>query len=227
MIAACSFVPMIVFGAPAYPVDWFQATLLVVVTCSVAGALATVNRVTWRLTAAFREQALLDDLTGLLNRRGWQEAAERALACARRANCHVAVVAIDLDGLKELNDTMGHDEGDRLIRETARRLRPAFREEDIIARLGGDEFSLLLLDAEADEMLNALERLRAVTPASGAFSAGVALGPAIETLADLQRRADLALYEAKHHGGDRSCVAPDWETSRIAALTQVGVRGAA
>jgi diguanylate cyclase (GGDEF)-like protein len=173
----------------------------------VAGALATSSRETWGLTAALREQAFLDDLTGLLNRRGWMEAAERELARARRADCQVGVVAIDLDGLKELNDTMGHDEGDRLIRETAGRLRSVFRQEDVIARLGGDEFSVLLLNTAADEMLDALDRLRAVTPANGAFSAGVALGPATETFADLQRRADLALYEAKHKGGMRSSLA--------------------
>ncbi len=201
VLALCCFVPMLVFGAPAYPVDWAQATLVFVIASAVVGSLSTVSRETRRLTAALREQALLDDLTGLLNRRGWAEATSRELARARRAGSAIGVVAIDLDALKEANDTMGHDEGDRLIRETAERMRTAFRAEDVIARLGGDEFSVLLVDSNADDVIGAVSRLRAQTPASAAFSAGVVLAAADESMVDLQRRADLALYEAKRGGG--------------------------
>jgi diguanylate cyclase (GGDEF)-like protein len=125
----------------------------------------------------------------------------RELASATRAGRPVALVAIDLDDLKGLNDSMGHDEGDRLLKETADRLRTALRAGDIVARLGGDEFAALLIDATLDRALEVVERLRKGTPELGAFSAGVAARSRDEDLDEMVRRADAALYASKSPGG--------------------------
>ena len=209
VLAACSYLPMLVFGSPAYPVEWGHATLLVLVGSAVAGSLRTLSRQTQWLTDRLRREAVIDELTGLLNRRGWEDAARRELARARRATMPVALVMIDLDGLKELNDTLGHEEGDRVLRETGDRLRRALRATDVVARLGGDEFAALLTESRLDDALTVLRRLQEVTPPQGAFSAGVATwsGEA-DQLGDLLRRADVALYAAKTKGGARTEIAP-------------------
>jgi diguanylate cyclase (GGDEF)-like protein len=160
-----------------------------------------VTRQTKRLTQRLHQQAMNDDLTGLLNRRGWRDAAQRELANATRTGSPVALVAIDLDDLKGLNDSMGHDEGDRLLQETADRLRNALRAGDVVARLGGDEFAALLVDATLDRALEVVERLRKVTPELGAFSAGVAARGRDEDLDEMVRRADAALYASKSPRG--------------------------
>ena len=200
---------MLVFGPPAYPVSWGHATLLVLIGGAVSGSLRTLSRETTRLTNRLRREAVVDDLTGLLNRRGWEVTARRELGRAGRAGMPVALVTIDLDGLKELNDSQGHEEGDRVLRETGDRLRRALRATDVVARLGGDEFAALLTESRLDDALGALRRLQEVTPSQGAFSAGVATwnGDA-EQLTDLLRRADVALYAAKAGGGARTEVAP-------------------
>jgi diguanylate cyclase (GGDEF)-like protein len=207
-LTACSFLPMLIFGPPAYPVGWGHATLLVLVGLSVAGTLRMLTRETQRLTGRLRQEAVHDDLTGLLNRRGWREAAESGLARSSRSGNSVGMLMVDLDNLKELNDSRGHDEGDRILRETADRMRATLRAGDVLARLGGDEFGALLTDATPDQALAAAGRLREVTPGLGSFSAGVATWDGAESLAELCRRADLALYEAKTSGGDGVEVAP-------------------
>lgn len=208
VLAVCSYLPMLVIGPPAYPVDWGHATLLVLVGATVAGSLRTVTRETQRLTTRLRREAVIDDLTGLLNRRGWRDAAQRELARAARGGVPIAMVMLDLDELKEVNDSMGHDEGDRLLEDTADRLRAALRAGDTVARLGGDEFGALLTDATLDRAIGALERLREVTPDRGAFSAGVAAWNGSEELDELMRRSDVALYAAKTAGGNRAEMAP-------------------
>ena len=209
LLAACSYLPMLVFGPPAYPVEWGHATLLVLIGVAVAGSLRTLSRQTQWLTDRLRREAVIDDLTGLLNRRGWEDNARRELARASRADMPVALVMIDLDGLKELNDTLGHEEGDRVLSETGDRLRRALRATDVVARLGGDEFAALLTESRLDDALTVLRRLQEVTPPHGAFSAGVATWNAPdEQLGALLRRADLALYAAKTKGGARTEIAP-------------------
>jgi diguanylate cyclase (GGDEF)-like protein len=209
VLAACSFLPMLVVGPPAYPVDWAHAALLVLVGGAVAGSLRALSREMSRLTDRLRREAVADDLTGLLNRRGWEDGARRELARAERGHLPAVLVTIDLDGLKEINDAYGHEEGDRVLRETAERLVRALRESDVVARLGGDEFAALLCEARLDDALTIVERLREVTPRRGRFSAGVATWRGgTEQLGDLLRRADLALYAAKAGGGGRSEIAP-------------------
>jgi diguanylate cyclase (GGDEF)-like protein len=208
LLAICSYGPMLVLGPPAYPVEWGHATLLVLIGATVAGSLRAVTRETQRLTRRLQRDATIDDLTGLLNRRGWREAAERELARASRGEEPVALVVLDLDDLKEVNDTLGHDEGDRLLSETADRLRSALRAGDTLSRWGGDEFAALLPASTPDEAVSAIERLREATPERASFSAGLATWDGGDSLDELMRRADVALYAAKTSGGNRVEVGP-------------------
>jgi diguanylate cyclase (GGDEF)-like protein len=207
VLAASSYLPMLVFGPPAYPVEWGNATLLVLVGATVAGSLRLVTRETKRLTARLQREAVQDQLTGLLNRRGWHEAASRGLARAGRSGAPVALLTLDLDRLKQINDSMGHDVGDRTLRQTGGRLLAMVRDGDVLARLGGDEFVALLTDTTLDGALAAVERLRVATPSIGHFSAGVAVWNRSEDLDGLVRRCDVALYAAKANPGDETEVA--------------------
>ena len=208
MLTACVFVPMFAIGAPAYPVEIGHGLLLVMVGTSVTMSLRVVTRETQRLNARLRKEAVHDGLTGLLNRRGWVEAAGRELARVMRRGAPLTLLLLDLDKLKQVNDSLGHHEGDRVLRETGQRLAGALRAGDIVARLGGDEFAALLSDTTTDEATAILARLRTQTPAEAGFSAGVATCSGLEALEDLQRRADIALYAAKTAGGARTEIAP-------------------
>jgi diguanylate cyclase (GGDEF)-like protein len=153
-------------------------------------------------------QALTDPLTGLANRGALAEATGRAVVAPDAA---VALLLFDLDRFKEVNDTLGHHVGDRLLQVVADRLRGAVRSEDTVARLGGDEFAVLLTDvADADAALETAHRLRDVIADSivlegvlvdvGA-SVGVAVVPDDGTvLDDMLQRADVAMYLAKETG---------------------------
>ena len=208
VLAACSYLPMLVFGPPAYPVEWGYATLLVIIGATVAGSLRTVTRQTVRLTAQLRREAITDKLTGVFNRRGWEGVASAELARASRSGNPLVLAIVDLDGLKVINDTEGHAEGDRLLRETAERMQSALREGDIIARLGGDEFVALLPNASLDDGLQAMRRMQDVTPPHGRFSAGVAAWNHGEDVHELLRRGDIALSGAKGTGGGSVQIAP-------------------
>ena len=113
-----------------------------------------------RLFSALRSLSLIDDLTGLYNRRGFADLGEQYLKLARRGGRGVTMVYVDLDRFKSINDSLGHHVGDRALMKIADILRATFRRSDIIARLGGDEFGVLALEA-ADESAELLvERLR-------------------------------------------------------------------
>src|SRR5438874_1626992 len=103
LFAACCYGPMIVFGAPAYQVSWGHATLLLVIGCTVAASLRAHSRQVNLHTRRLQQEATVDDLTGLLNRRGWRQAAAQELARAARTGLPVALAMLDLDGLKLLN----------------------------------------------------------------------------------------------------------------------------
>jgi diguanylate cyclase (GGDEF)-like protein len=208
VLAACSYLPMLIFGPPAYPVDWGYATLIVLVGSSVALSLRALTRETVKLNERLMRDATIDDLTGLLNRRGWRMAAERELARAGRDASSIGLLVLDLDRLKEINDTRGHDEGDRVLCETAERMRSAFRAGDVLARLGGDEFGALLMGDSDGQARAAIDRLHASTPELASFSAGAALWNGEESLEELMRRGDLALYAAKTDGGNKVETAP-------------------
>jgi diguanylate cyclase (GGDEF)-like protein len=153
-------------------------------------------------------EALHDLLTDLPNRRLFRERVESALVEARRSGSVVALVVIDLDRFKEINDTLGHHVGDMVLQQVGPRLRSTVREIDTIARLGGDEFAVLLRGIEspaeaervADRIVHALDRPIVVQgfPLSVDASVGVACYPAHGDHFDvLMQRADVAMYAAK------------------------------
>jgi diguanylate cyclase (GGDEF)-like protein len=161
-------------------------------------------------------QALHDDLTGLPNRTQFLERASALLASRRRADQKVAVLLMDLDHFKEVNDTLGHQTGDELLIEVARRLRELTRTDDIAARLGGDEFALLLTDVlDQEQALAAAHRLieGLGTPVrlhgvdlEIQCSIGVAVSPDHGTdVTQLLQRADVAMYDAKHSRTGAKC----------------------
>jgi diguanylate cyclase (GGDEF)-like protein len=161
-----------------------------------------------RASRRLRHQALHDGLTGLPNRTALYQRVVRVVGSVRSFGGLAGLLLIDLDRFKEVNDTLGHDQGDRLLRDVADRLRGALRRGDTLARLGGDEFAVLLHDLPdragavelASRLLRALEEpfvVRGVTVQLEA-SVGVALCPDHGTdVTALVRRADVAMYEAK------------------------------
>jgi diguanylate cyclase (GGDEF)-like protein len=112
-----------------------------------------------RLLQEMHRRSLMDDLTGLLNRRGFEEQMNRELKLARRRNRSLVLMFMDVNGFKGINDRYGHGEGDRALREVAELLGNTFRTSDIIARLGGDEFVVVPLDSELRDVVIPEERL--------------------------------------------------------------------
>jgi len=162
-----------------------------------------------------RGLSLVDELTGLRNRRGFFVLGESQISLARRLGRSVVLYFADLDGLKRINDELGHAEGDRALADFAELLRAVFRETDLIARLGGDEFVVLALEAPDIDTAASVARLEehldqfnrnARRPFRLAASMGVAQhGPeSAESLADLLGRADASMYQVKlRHRAER------------------------
>ena len=161
--------------------------------------------------ATITRLAATDHLTGLANRRSFYESLEKAVSLARRHGYPLAIVSLDLDGLKRVNDECGHAAGDEVITSFAALLTWLCRAEDVPGRLGGDEFSMLLPGIDRGGALALAARLLAEVRSSAALaergvtvSGGVAEWTAGELPDDLLRRADEALYDAKRSGGDAS-----------------------
>lgn len=161
-----------------------------------------------RMQTELLELALVDALTGLHNRRGFLTSAEQMLRLARRSGRGVVLVFLDLDHLKTLNDTAGHDEGDRALVDLAHVLRSTFRTSDIVARIGGDEFAVLAIDAPPGAVTHLKDRLveriesynaQASHPAALAISMGTAvlLPEDPGGIEELLARADRAMYVHK------------------------------
>jgi diguanylate cyclase (GGDEF)-like protein len=147
-------------------------------------------------------ESLHDPLTGLYNRRGFDEHLGAAISRSVRYGWGVSLVLIDLDGFKAINDRLGHQGGDAVLREVGERLRHGLRAGDIAARVGGDEFALLLHTEGPSSVDAVLERLHGPGGMPGtanvAWTPGVAMCPdEASTLDDLYRVADTRLYEAK------------------------------
>jgi diguanylate cyclase (GGDEF)-like protein len=187
------------------PLEWTG------VAGQIAGRLNTVIAANQAQAEALSGQALHDGLTGLANRRLLTEHLSQALASATRNHESRAILVIGLDRFKWINDSFGHDQGDRLLKQFADRLVAATRESDTIARLGGDEFSILLGDAaDLPAAAGVVWKLQQVF--AGEFeldqqdvrasaSIGIAMFPEHgNTPAELLRRADAAMHEAKKSG---------------------------
>jgi diguanylate cyclase (GGDEF)-like protein len=162
-----------------------------------------------RTQAELRNLSLIDDLTGLYNRRGFLTFAEQYLKLAQRKNKGLLLVFADLDNLKQINDTYGHHEGDLALIRTAKTLRETFRKSDIIARIGGDEFPIMAMEADESTAQTLKKHLQENlkkhnTQTQSRYPLSVSVGTAYfnpdETYAsveDLMEQADKALYEEK------------------------------
>ncbi len=182
----------------------------------VAGVVCNLHDVTMRrdYESQLQHQALHDALTGLPNRVAFMDHLERARRIAVRDQTMLAVLFLDVDRFKFVNDSLGHDIGDRLLVEVADRLVSFVRPGDVVARFGGDEFTMLLGSVEgAEGAVAAAERITGMLRHPLAIgdrelqissSVGIALGDkGIETATELLRRADLAMYSAKENGRSR------------------------
>lgn len=180
------------------------------------------------LHAELVQAARTDAKTGLANPRHWREVADREIARSRRGQQPLAVLLVDIDRFKTVNDTFGHLIGDRVLCAVAEQLEAAVRPMDLVGRFGGEEFVLLLADASPDAAVRTAERVRQRvqhmrlptaddTAWSITVSVGVAsLGPDGENLEQLLQSADTAMYAAKDAGRNRVGAAPDPAPERTA-----------
>jgi diguanylate cyclase (GGDEF)-like protein len=199
---------------PRRPIQKIQlASVLVLVALGLASAAVFLLRVAGyrrRLVRARRENikqleraARSDNLTGLGNHRAFYEDVRREISRRAETGSSFAIVMLDLDGLKQINDTLGHQAGDDGIRAVARSLRASLRVADSAYRTGGDEFMVLLPGERAFGGLVFAQRLQAEivqTRKAITVSCGVTEAEGLESARSLTRRADLALYEAKRTG---------------------------
>jgi diguanylate cyclase (GGDEF)-like protein len=151
--------------------------------------------------------ALTDQLTGLPNRRAWEDTVARELARAARDGLPVCVAVLDLDRFKRYNDDRGHLAGDELLSQAAEAWRSELRGGDVLARYGGDEFAALIPGRALDTAVVVVERLRRAGARPCTCSAGVAMWDGAESATDLFGRADAALYVAKQSGRDQLAAA--------------------
>jgi diguanylate cyclase (GGDEF)-like protein/PAS domain S-box-containing protein len=185
----------------------------------ISGILVTLRDITERKSfeAELLRQAFRDTLTGLANRMLFTESVSQALARAQRKESTLAVIFVDLDNFKVVNDSLGHDAGDMLLIIVGERLQAAVRSGDTTARLGGDEFTLLLEDIQdPDEATQVAQRVlaelrRPILLGTREVFVSASIGIALSTGADsdtngLLRDADTAMYQAKYNGKSRYVV---------------------
>ncbi len=200
-----------------------------IVQCAII-ARDTTERV--RYEERLRHMADHDQLTGLFNRRRFDEELKRELARAGRYAEHSAVLSIDIDNFKGINDSAGHAAGDAVLSHVARVLGARSRASDVVARLGGDEFALLLSAVGAQEARTAAEHLLAELRSSPAvygdkpFRATASIGVATfesddATAGEVMVNADLAMYAAKTSGRDRVVVYTPSEARKARAMAKL------
>ena len=180
--------------------------------------ITTVGRAYNRMRTQLYTIVLTDPLSGCLNRRGFEQQLRREVARGSRAESDIALIALDIDNFKVINDTFGHLAGDAAIRECGALLRSTARLNDIVARTGGEEFMLLAPDTDLDGATHLAERIVAAFRnadfkcVGGRRKITVSVGVVAEHTIDadiaegLRARADEALYAAKRGGRDRVCV---------------------
>jgi diguanylate cyclase (GGDEF)-like protein len=201
-------------GRAASGLPVFRSVLILLYPTAFIGVgLFSVFLVAADLADRMQLLATSDALTGVYNRRGFEDSAEKAIRNAQRQRQPLAVVVADIDNFKRINDRHGHNVGDRALKHFASRLERLVRRGDLIGRIGGEEFALLLVNTRAEAALEVVERIRrdiAAMPVEGAArivmtaSFGVTgLRPGDISLASLLARADRALYRSKLEGRDR------------------------
>jgi diguanylate cyclase (GGDEF)-like protein len=182
-------------------VELDRRSLATVVELLAAEAAVVLQR--GELLERLEAMARTDDLTGLPNRRAWEDQLPREMARAQRDGRELSVAMLDLDRFKTYNDRFGHQAGDRLLKQAAGAWSGVLRTTDLLARYGGEEFALALSSGVPQADNDVIERLREVTPEGVTCSAGLVRWDGKESAEDLLGRADAALYSAKRAGRDR------------------------
>jgi diguanylate cyclase (GGDEF)-like protein len=211
-------VPSPAVDGGAYAITVPIAAVLWMAVAGISGfSISELVRQREDLAVSLDRMARTDALTGLPNRRAWDEALDRELALADRTGVPVCAALLDLDHFKEFNDLNGHPAGDTHLRDVASLWRARLRSADLIARYGGEEFAVLLTATDAHQAQEVLETLRACVPSDETVSAGIAEWDGVESATELLVRADHALYEAKRNGRNRTIAnhAPRFAASRL------------
>lgn len=202
------------------PTTVFVVSPLQILSYALGGLLPVVSTVGFLLMCTeFSQQELakaarLDYLTGICNRRAIEDLAGRSIAAARRHGIPLAMMIIDVDHFKRINDEFGHEGGDAALIETVRRLRESLRTEDLVGRLGGEEFVAVMPNTDGAAALAAAERMRSsfadepMHIGGGDITITVSVGVAVLDARDQQyshllRRADRAMYAAKTAGRNK------------------------
>ena len=175
---------------------------MMTVLCAQAGHFLDVLEERAGLIQRLERLAATDELTGVSNRRGWEEALGREIARSRRDGAALYVALFDLDDFKRYNDEHGHQAGDDMLRQTASEWSSRLRATDILARYGGEEFALVFPTHPPETAVMVVERLRSAMAPGLTCSAGLACWNRVESAEELVGRADTALYEAKRAGRD-------------------------
>jgi diguanylate cyclase len=186
-----------------------------------------------RALAETRRQALTDDLTLMPNRRDFLRRLRDGIIASAATQTSMALLIVDLDHFKELNDTLGHDAGDHLLRQVGERLRGVLRAGDTAARLGGDEFGVLICDAcdidraevVADKILHAIGEPFPIKGLSLRVTASIGIAIYPDHAGDdeqLMQHADIAMYEAKTGQSGRACYARERDNHSLERLTLAG-----
>jgi diguanylate cyclase (GGDEF)-like protein len=198
-------VPSPALSGGGYAATEAIAALLWMVIAGIAGfTLSELVRQRELLAARLELTARTDALTGLPNRRAWDEELEREILHAARTETPLCMALLDLDFFKQFNDLHGHPTGDSHLKEVASLWRSSLRSADLIARYGGEEFAVLLTATDAFQAQQVIETLRGCVPLDETVSAGIAQWDGVESGLELFARADRALYEAKRAGRDRA-----------------------
>jgi diguanylate cyclase (GGDEF)-like protein len=185
------------FGA----VWWFVAILhqdkpdLVPFAFALLAQAIVLTEVLSRVKRRMDQLARTDPLTGALNRLGLSEFLERELTKASRKGAPLCVIAVDLDGLRTVNNTLGHAAGDELLARSSRHFEEGIRRRDAVGRIGGDEFVLVLPSTTRSEADQMIRRLASTSP--GTWSAGVATARTGDTVEAILSRADQLMYVQK------------------------------
>jgi diguanylate cyclase (GGDEF)-like protein len=204
---------------------WYRQTDFLILASIALFVIVGLSRMAWRHHRRLQYQSTHDPLTTLANRHAFEQSFHQALAEARATGAKVAVLLLDLDHFKPINDNLGHQVGDRFLQEVSRRLLSAIRKQDTLARLGGDEFAVLMplisSGTEAEKMASAiLDLLRQPYlidsfELTGSASIGVSLFPEHgDDAATLHRLADMAMYQCKAQNKNGYAVF-DPETNRL------------
>ena len=168
--------------------------------------------------SSVRTMATYDTLTGLFNRRYFEERLALETEKAFRSGAPISLIMVDIDHFKKVNDTFGHTEGDKVLREISFVLRSSVRKKDVVARYGGEEFILILPDASQEESSMIAERIRRMVENNPfevgnirlklTVSLGIAHFPTVRpsSMEEFVRMADLALYDAKRGGRNQACM---------------------